>query len=92
MEIKELLSKYNLGYDILSKQLDQMPESAVVFSPSKDKWSVAKIIIHLSDSEMHGFLRIRKIIAECGERVSVYNKQIWADNLLKSLPAPPGWP
>lgn len=81
MEIKELLSKYNLGYDCLSKQLDQMPEAAIVFSPSEDKWSIAKIIIHLSDSEMHGFLRIRKIVAECGERISVYNKQIWADNL-----------
>jgi len=81
MEIKELLAKYISGYDLLCKQLDQMPESAIDFSPSENQWNVAEIIVHLADSEAHGFVRAKKIIAECGGKVCVYNKQIWADKL-----------
>lgn len=81
MEIKELLAKYNLGYDLLHKQLSQMPEPVVDFMPSKGEWSIAKIIVHLADSEAHGFVRAKKIIAECGGKVCVYSQQIWADRL-----------
>lgn len=84
MEIKELLAKYNSGYDLLNTQLNQMPEDAIYFKPAEDQWSVSEIIVHLADSEAHGFIRAKKIIAECGGRVCVYNQQIWADNLFYS--------
>jgi len=84
MEIKELLAKYNSGYDLLNLQLNQMPEDAIYFKPVDNQWSVAEIIVHLADSEAHGFVRAKKIIAECGGRVCVYNQQIWADNLFYS--------
>jgi len=81
MDTKALLAKYILGYDLLIKQLNQMPEEAIQFKPSQDQWSVSEIIIHLADSEAHGFVRAKKIIAESGGRVCVYNQQIWADKL-----------
>ena len=37
--------------------------------------------MHLADSEAQGFVRAKKIIAECGGKVCVYNKQVWFDNL-----------
>ena len=81
METKDLLAKYISGHDLLSTQLSRIPDRAIFFKPSKDQWSIAKIIVHLADSEAHGFVRAKKIIAECGGTVCVYNQQIWAEKL-----------
>ena len=76
MEIKELLEKFGAGYDNLTAQLAQIPGEAIHFKSSKDQWSIAEIIVHLADSEAHGFVRCKKIIAESGGKVCVYNQQI----------------
>ena len=81
MEIKDLLAKYISGHKILTTQLDQIPAKVIHFKPQKNKWSIAEIIVHLADSEAHGFVRAKKIIAECGGKVCVYNQQIWAEQL-----------
>ena len=81
MEIQELLSRYNSGYDLIVNELKKTPAKAIHFKPKPDKWSISEIIVHLADSEAHGFVRAKKIIAECGGKVCVYNKQIWSDNL-----------
>lgn len=84
METKELLTKYSSGYDLLIKQLEQIPKEVIFYKPSPEQWSVSEILIHLADSEAHGFVRGKKIIAESGGKVCVYNQQIWADALFYS--------
>ena len=81
MEIQELLSRYISGYDLIINELNQTPSKAIHYKPALNKWSISEIIVHLADSEAHGFVRAKKIIAECGGKVCVYNKQIWSDNL-----------
>ena len=81
MEIKELLDKYIAGYDLIAKQLSLMPSEVIHFKPAPDKWDISEIIVHLADSESHGFVRAKKIIAESGGGVTVYTQQIWANNL-----------
>lgn len=81
MEIKELLAKYIAGYDLIENQLSLMPPEVMHFKPAPNKWSISEVIVHLADSESHGFVRAKKIIAESGGGVTVYNQQIWADNL-----------
>ena len=81
MDTRELLTRYSNGHKLLVRQLEQIPEEAIDYKPAPDQWSVAEIIVHLADSEAHGFVRAKKIIAECGGQVCVYNQQIWADRL-----------
>jgi hypothetical protein len=81
MEIQELLSRYNSGYDLLVSTLKQISAKAIYFKPKPDEWSISEIIVHLADSEAHGFIRAKKVIAESGGKVCVYNKQIWSDKL-----------
>ena len=81
MDTQDLLARYSIGHELLTRQLEQIPEEVIHFKPAPDEWSVAEIIVHLADSEAHGFVRAKKIIAECGGRVSVYNQQIWAESL-----------
>lgn len=81
MEIKDLIERYRDGYDLIIKQLSQIPEEVIHFKPSLEEWSISEVIVHLADSEAHGFVRAKKIIAENGGKVTVYNQQVWADNL-----------
>ena len=81
MDTNELLSKYQNGHQLLLDQLSEIPKEAVLYKPGDSSWSIAEVIVHLADSEAHGFVRAKKIIAECGGKVCVYNKQIWADKL-----------
>lgn len=81
MEIKELLRRYKSGYAQLVNELKQLPEDVLHFQPSSQDWSVSSIIVHLADSEVYGFIRAKKIIAESGSHVMVYNRQIWAASL-----------
>jgi hypothetical protein len=81
MDTNELLAKYTNGYKRLTDLLADIPERAIFFKPIKESWSIAEVIVHLADSEAHGYIRAKKIIAECGGKVCVYNHQIWADNL-----------
>ncbi len=81
MSIPELLSKYIGGHGQLLKQLDRIPVEAIHFKSTPGSWSIAEIIVHLADSETYGFIRAKKIIAESGELVTVYNQQIWSDHL-----------
>ena len=46
MEIQELLTKYSLGYDLLIKQLNQMPDEAILFKPSHNQWSIMRKSLH----------------------------------------------
>lgn len=81
MDTNDLLAKYTNGYQLLADQLSDIPERAIFFKPDTESWSIAEIVVHLADSEAHGFVRAKKIIAECGGKVCVYNHQVWADNL-----------
>ncbi len=81
MGIQELLSRYNAGYDLLINQINQIPPQAIHFKPTPDKWSINEIISHLADSEANGFVRAKKIIAESGAKITVYEQNSWAGTL-----------
>jgi len=81
MDTDKLIAKYESGHQLLLDQLKDIPKQAYYFKSHTKSWSIAEIIVHLADSEAHGFVRAKKIIAESGGKVCVYNPQIWADNL-----------
>ncbi len=81
METKELIARYKTGYQKLAIQLKDIPEEAMHYKPEKTSWSIAEVIVHLADSEAHAFVRGKKIIAESGGKVCVYNQDIWAEKL-----------
>jgi hypothetical protein len=43
-EIKELISRYNEGYDKLQDALREIPLEVYDFKPAKNKWSIREII------------------------------------------------
>jgi hypothetical protein len=81
MDTKDLLAKYQSGPEKLIGQISDIPEEAIFYKPVDKSWSVSEVLVHLGDAEVHGFVQAKKIIAECGGKVCVYNQQIWADKL-----------
>ena len=81
MNTDELLNRYQHGYQKLCDLLKEIPDEAIYYRPDDKSWSIIEVIVHLGDAEAYGFVRSKKIIAECGGKVAEYHRQIWADNL-----------
>jgi hypothetical protein len=52
------------------------------YIPAKGEWSIHEIVIHLADSEVVGFWRIRQALAEPGTTIQLYDENAWAKHLL----------
>jgi uncharacterized damage-inducible protein DinB len=49
--------------------------------PAPGEWSIQQILVHLADSEVIGYERIRRVIAEDHPRLQPYNEEAWGNNL-----------
>lgn len=81
MNREQLLNDFAAGYDRLKAALDRVPKEAMDFRPSPKAWTIREIVHHMPDSEASAFVRCRKIIAESGVGVDVYDQDIWTDKL-----------
>jgi hypothetical protein len=77
----ELLLSYAHGPQLLKAALAECPAEALDFQPGPGKWSVRTIVFHLAESEAHGYLRARFIIAQPGTTITPYDQDLWADSL-----------
>lgn len=81
MKHQELLNSYAAGCDRVEKALEALPEEMWDYKPAPDRWSVREIVVHLPDSEVSGYVRCCKIIAQNGVTVDVYDQDLWAEQL-----------
>ncbi len=81
MTREERIQSFETGADQLREAIKDIPAEALNFKPTPTAWSVREIIAHMPDSEMSGFIRCRKIIAQSGVTVDVYDQDAWADTL-----------
>lgn len=81
MNKEELLKSYRHGYDDLAAIIETADKHMLYFKPAEDKWSAVEIIVHITDAECNGNVRIRKAIAESGSKVDVYDHNAWAKAL-----------
>jgi hypothetical protein len=77
----ELLIRYAQGPALLKTALAKYPEACLEFRPGPGKWSIQDIVLHLAESEVHGYLRGRTIIAEPGAAIVAYDQDRWAQSL-----------
>lgn len=77
----ELLLSYAQGPAKLKAALARLPKASLDFKPGPGKWSIQDIVFHLAESELHGYLRGRTIIAEPGGAVLAYDQDKWAQSV-----------
>ncbi len=61
--------------------VEELSESQMHYVPVPGEWSIHEVVIHLGDSEIFGFERLRKTIAEDKPTLQVYDEDAWARNL-----------
>ena len=76
-----LLMAYAKGPALLADCLEHLPQACLEYQPGPEQWSVATIVLHLAESELHGYLRGRTIIAEPGADLAVFDQVRWARTL-----------
>ena len=81
VERSELLMKYAQGPTQLAAAVAKYPKECLDFMPGPGKWSIQDIVFHLAESELHGYLRGRTIIAEPGNPVVAFDQDRWARTL-----------
>jgi len=75
------LTEYGAGVKKLEAALAETPREMWQFRPAAGEWSVHEIIIHLADSELNAYARVRKALVEPGSTIFGYDQDAWAKTL-----------
>jgi len=65
----------------LEQLLKDVPESAARRRPAPDKWSIAEIVVHISDAELVIGYRIRAILGAPGTQIIGFDQDAWVTAL-----------
>lgn len=82
MDMGELIESYVSGADTIKNVMRGIPAEAYDFMPAvADDWTIRQHIVHLVDSEVNNFIRIKSCIAQPASDVYVINELDWVKNL-----------
>ncbi len=82
MKYSELMETYLSGVDLLNSAVEKISETEMDRRPARpDAWTIREHLIHLVDSEVNGFIRIKSIIAQPGSECYVMDEELWTRNL-----------
>ena len=82
MSYSELIDEFEMGYEKLLNKVHSLKDERLYrFKLNESDWCIKEIIIHISDVEMIGYLRIRTVIAEPGQTIIRYDPDKWANEL-----------
>ena len=56
-------------------------DSQMRYSPGESEWSIHEVLVHLPDSEIFGFERIRRTLVEEKPTLRTYDEDVWAQKL-----------
>jgi hypothetical protein len=78
----QLLAAFGAGPARMRAAVEGLSESELRARPrGEEKWSIHEIIMHTTDSEIQGTLRVRKILAEPSSVLPSFNQDLWASGL-----------
>lgn len=77
--LETLLTAYKEGPDRIRRSVDGLSEEELKQRVIDGKWSILQIVIHVTDSELVGAVRLRQCYAQSDTRFPFYDQDIWAD-------------
>jgi hypothetical protein len=80
-ELEELLERFRRGPELIAAVLTGAAGSEFDFQIAPEKWSIRQIVAHVSDSEIVGALRFRRIVAEDNPTLEAYDQDAWSARL-----------
>lgn len=77
-----LVATYEAGPGRLHAVLEGLTDDDLHARPRPgNKWSILQIVVHLSDAELMGALRVRLAYGQSGSTLPVYDQDLWASAL-----------
>lgn len=77
-ERDDFLKRYESGPARLRAAWNAVPAAARQYRPAPDKWSAHEIVVHCSDSEANGHVRIRLLLSAREPLIVAYDQDEWA--------------
>lgn len=77
----EQIVAYTKGPKLLEDALQQYPHQMWRYKPHEDSWSIHEIVIHIADSEVSSYMRLRKLVAENGSTLNHHDPDTWANEI-----------
>ncbi|HXR65982.1 MAG TPA: DinB family protein [Ktedonobacteraceae bacterium] len=65
----------------IAAAIAELTSAQLQVSPTPGEWSIQQILVHLADSEVIGYERIRRVIAEDHPLLQPYDEEAWGNNL-----------
>ncbi len=81
MDNRELLERYAAAPAALQGKLRGLGRAQLDFRPFPEAWTVHEQVVHLADAELNASVRLRKILAQSGAAVEVYDEEKWQAGL-----------
>ena len=79
MDLKNAADSYAQATAEFLRVANQLSDAELDISNS-DSWSARQIIHHVADSEAQSYARLRRLIAEPGTTIQVYDEASWGEN------------
>jgi DinB superfamily len=76
-----ILESFGRAPLMLAAALRQFPKKMWLFKPSRNRWSIHEIILHLADSEATAYILCRGYIADPGSSALEFDAARWAGSL-----------
>lgn len=76
-----LITSFGRAPGLLSEALGRYPRKMWTFRGSTELWTIHEVVIHIADSEVNSYIRIRRGLAEPGSTVLGYPEEVWAREL-----------
>jgi len=80
-EYLDLFNRYTRGPALIREAVRGMAFGAMNARRPGDDWSTRDIVIHLSDAEMVGGVRLRRLIAEDRPTLESFDQDLWKRRL-----------
>ncbi|MBV6433060.1 MAG: hypothetical protein IANPNBLG_03225 [Bryobacteraceae bacterium] len=80
-ELADLLERFRRGGELLAVVTTGAAGKELDWAPDPGTWSVRQIACHLSDSEIVGADRFRRVIAEDNPALIAFDQEAWAARL-----------
>jgi hypothetical protein len=82
MDAKQMLKDYLGGAALLADKVKDMTDDLLNFRPDiEDAWTIKEIVIHIIDSDINGFIRLKSIIAQPFSTCYVMDEEQWTKNI-----------
>jgi hypothetical protein len=76
-----LIARYASGYGTLMAALDGLAAPELDWRPSPEAWTIRDVVHHLEDAELHGAVRLRRLLTEDGPAIGAYDEEVYRTRL-----------